>query len=333
MATRTMVARAPRRGPHAVPATMRAAAIDRFGGPEVITIHVLPVPEVGARDVLIAVHTAGVAGWDADMREGWSPTGRTRLPFVLGTDGSGTVVRVGSHVRRLKPGDRVYGSSFESGGFYAEYVAVMADSAAAVPEKLDLKRAGALPITGVMALQGIDDVLRVRRGEAVVVHGAAGGVGSLALQFAKLRGARVLATATSEDGMAFVRRLGADGAADGRREDLAEAARRFAPAGIDAILALAGGDPLERCLDAVRRGGRVAYPTGVEPIPKKRSGLRILAYDGVINVRTLTRLARAAERAHLRINIPAAYALEEAARAHQRLAEGHILGKIVLRIR
>jgi len=209
MATRTMVARAPRRGPHAVPATMRAAAIDRFGGPEVITIHVLPVPEVGARDVLIAVHTAGVAGWDADMREGWSPTGRTRLPFVLGTDGSGTVVRVGSHVRRLKPGDRVYGSSFESGGFYAEYVAVMADSAAAVPEKLDLKRAGALPITGVTALQGIDDVLRVRRGEAVVVHGAAGGVGSLALQFAKLRGARVLATATSEDGMAFVRRLGA----------------------------------------------------------------------------------------------------------------------------
>ncbi len=143
----------------------------------------------------------------------------------------------------------------------------------------------------------------------------------------------MLATARGEDGVAFVRRLGADGAADGRREDLAEAARRFAPAGIDAILALAGGDPLERCLDGVRRGGRVAYPTGVEPIPKKRSGLRILAYDAVINVRTLSRLAGAAERAHLRINIPAAHALEEAARAHQRLAEGHILGKIVLRIR
>lgn len=315
-----------------VPATMRAAAIDRFGGPDVIAIHILPVPEVRHRDVLIAVHTAGVAGWDADMRDGWSPTGRTRFPFVLGTDGSGTVVAVGDRVRRLAVGERVYASSFETGGFYAEYVAVVADNAAPVPEGLDLKRAGAIPITGVTALQGIDDVLHVKRGEAVVVHGAAGGVGTLAVQFAKLRGARVLGTATTQEGLALVRRLGADAAVNGRLEDLGAAARRFAPGGIDAVLALAGGEPLEQCLGAVRPGGRVAYPNGVEPAPKRRRGFELLRYDGLIGVRELARLSRAVKTARLKVPIAATYPLEAAARAHERLAEGHVLGKIVLRI-
>jgi NADPH2:quinone reductase len=112
------------------PKTMRAAAIDRFGGPEVLSIHSLPVPVPDAREVSIALDTAGVGGWDADMREGWSPSGRTRFPLVLGTDGSGTVAAVGSRIRRLKVGDRVYAYSFDNpkGGFYAEYVAVLAET-------------------------------------------------------------------------------------------------------------------------------------------------------------------------------------------------------------
>src|ERR1700724_3885099 len=103
-----------------VPRTMFAAAIDRFGGPEVITAHALPVPEVDAGEVLITVDTAGVGGWDADMREGWSPTGHTRFPLVLGTDGSGTVAAAGSRVRRLKVGDRGYAYRFDNpkGGLY-----------------------------------------------------------------------------------------------------------------------------------------------------------------------------------------------------------------------
>jgi NADPH:quinone reductase-like Zn-dependent oxidoreductase len=311
---------------------MRAAAIDRFGGPEVITLHTLPVPEIGERGVLIAVHTSGVAGWDADMRQGWSPRGRTKLPFIPGTDGSGTVVQVGTRVRRFQVGDQVYAASFEKAGWYAEYVAVEADQAAHLPEGLDLTKAGAIPITGTTALQGIENVLHVKRRENVVVHGGSGGVGILALQFAKHRGARVLATASGADGVALVRRLGADDGVDARHGDLTVSARQFAPDGVDAVLALVGGESLEQLLRAVRTGGRVAYPGGVEPAPKKRRGVEVLSYDGNFEAPALDRLGRTARAARLNVPIAARFPLEQASEAHVRLAEGHVLGKIVLRI-
>jgi NADPH:quinone reductase len=314
---------------------MRAAALDRFGKPKVLRLHDLPVPEVGPSEVLIAVHTAGVGSWDADMREGWSPDGkRPRLPLVLGTDGSGTIAAVGSRVRRFARGDAVYAYSFanSNGGFYAEYVAVDAENVGQRPGNLNLREAGAITATGLTALQGIDDVLHVKRGESVVVHGASGGVGSLALQFAKLRGARVLATASGRDGIAFVRRLGADAAADGRRDDLRAAALAFAPDGVDAVLALSGGKPLTRLLDAVRRGGRIAFPNGVAPAPRKRRGLSVKSYDATPGVRELERLTRAVEAAGLDAAIAASYPLKQASKAHQRIAKGHVLGKIVLRV-
>jgi len=313
---------------------MRAAAIDRFGGPRVLSILELPVPQVGPREVLIALDAAGVASWDVDVRGGWWPGGRQRFPLVLGTDGAGRVAAIGSRVRRFEVGDRVYAYSFfnPKGGFYAEYVAVSTRKVAPVPGRLDLLHAGAIGTTGLTALQGVDDALHVRKRELLIVHGAAGGVGSLALQFAKLRGARVLATASGRDGLALVRRLGADAAVDGRREDIAAAARRFAPDGVDAVLAFAGGKPLTRCLDALRRGGRVAYPNGIEPAPRKRRGIRIKSYDAVAGIREFQRLNRAVEAAKLVVPIDHAYRLADAARAHERLAKGHVLGKIVLRI-
>jgi NADPH:quinone reductase-like Zn-dependent oxidoreductase len=315
---------------------MRAAALDRFGGPKVLKLHVLPVPAVGPDEVLIAVHTAGVGGWDADMRDGWSPGGgRPQFPLVLGTDGSGTIAAVGSRVRRFAIGDVVYAYSFANrgGGFYAEYVAVAAANVAPAPDGLTLTEAGAIPATGVTALQGVDDILKIWSGEDVVIHGASGGVGSLALQFAKMRGARVLATASGVAGLNFVRRLGADAAADGHHDDLAAAARRFAPDGVDAVLAFAGGPALTRLLDAVKRGGRVAFPNGVEPAPRKRRSMKLTAYDGPPGVRHLERLGRAAGKARIVVPVAASYALEHAASAHQRLAKRHVLGKIVLRIR
>src|ERR1700704_240706 len=175
--------------------TMPAAAIDHFGGPEVLTLHVLPVPAIDAADGLIALDTAGVGPWDADIRAGWYPGGKPHFPLVLGVDGAGTIVAVGSRVRRLKVGDKVYSYSWANrkGGFYAEYVAVAAEKVAPLPKRLDLEHAGAIPTTGLTALQGIDDALHVKKGESVIVHGGSGGVGTLAIQFAKLRGARVLA--------------------------------------------------------------------------------------------------------------------------------------------
>jgi NADPH:quinone reductase-like Zn-dependent oxidoreductase len=318
-----------------IPHTMPAAAIDHFGGPEVLTLHVVPVPAIDSGEVLIALDTAGMGPWDVDIREGWYPRGKPHFPLVLGVDGAGVIAAVGSRVRRLKVGDKVYSYSWANpkGAFYAEHVAVAAEKVAPVPKRLDLQHAGAIATTGLTALQGIDDALHVKKGESVIIHGGSGGVGTLAIQFAKLRGARVLATGSGQEGVELVREMGADIAVDGKHEDVAEAARGFAPEGVDAILALAGGDALERALDALRRDGRLAYPNGIEPEPKKRRGVKFIPYDAISGVREFERLNRAAEAAKLKVPIAEAFALVKAAKAHERLAEGHMLGKIVLRIR
>ncbi|MGZ4870404.1 MAG: quinone oxidoreductase family protein [Candidatus Angelobacter sp.] len=317
-----------------VPSSMRAAAIDRFGGPAVLKLHALPVPPVDDDEVLIALHTSGVGGWDADMRGGWWPFSRPHFPVVLGTDGSGTVAAVGARVRRFKVGDKVYAYKWEigKGGSYAEYVAVPAKGVAPIPKPLDLRHAGASPVTGLTALQGIDDALHLKKGQSIIIHGASGGVGTMAVQFAQLRGARVFATASGREGVALVRRLGADMAADGRSANISKAALQFAPAGVDCVLAFAG-NKLAECLKALKRGGVLAYPHGIEPAPRKRKGLKVIAYDGVAGVREFERLNRAVEAARLKVPIAAAYPLAQAAKAHRRLAAGHLLGKVVLRIR
>ncbi|HEX8783535.1 MAG TPA: NADP-dependent oxidoreductase [Steroidobacteraceae bacterium] len=320
----------------AVPQTMRAAAIDKAGGPEVITLHTLPVPRPAADEVLIALHTAGVASWDVYVRQHPDELKHSRFPLVLGTDGSGVIAAVGSQVQGFKPGDEVYTYSWDNpqGGFYAEYVAVPAKRVGHLPPGLSLRDGGAIATTGLTAIQGIDDQLHLKPGETLIIHGAAGGVGSLALQFAKLRGARVLATATGEDGESFVKRLGADAVVDGRKGDIVAAARQFAPGGVDAVLAFAGGDALERCLDALKPGGRVAFPLGVSPEPKPRVELRSATrYNAVAGPQEFERLNQAIIAAKLQVPIEAEYPLADAAKAQQRVEAGHVLGKVVLRIR
>src|SRR6202049_2898276 len=317
-----------------VPRTMFAAAIDRFGGPEVITAHALPVPEVDAGEVLIAVDTTGVGRWDADVREGYFASRKPHFPLVLGYDGAGIIAKVGSRVRRLEGGGGVYFFHWENpkGGFYAEYVAVPADKVAPIPKRLDLGHAGAIPITGLTALQGIDDALGLKKGETIIIHGASGGVGTLAVQFARLRGARVFATASGKEGVELVREMGAQTVVDGKRVDVDDQARRFAPDGVDAVLALAGGDALEKCLNALRPGGRVAHPNGVEPAPKKRRGMRLIRYDGISGVREFQRLNVAVQGAKLKVPISECYPLAQARKSHERLAEGHVVGKIILAV-
>ncbi len=312
---------------------MKASAIDRFGPPKVLTLHNLPVPNPGPHDLLIAVHAAAVGVWDAEVRNGtWWPGGRRTFPLVLGTDGAGTVAAKGTRVRRFHVGDRVWAVS-AGRGFYAEYVAVNAQHAGRVPRRLDLLRAGAAAVTGLTALQGIDDALQVRQQETLLIFGASGAVGTLAVQFAKRRRARVLATARSGEASAFVHRLGADAVIDIRSRNAPERLRELAPGGIDAALALAGGDALEPCLSLVRAGGRVAYPNGVEPEPRRRRRVRLLAYNAVAGPREFARLERAVAEARLRVPIAAVYPLAQASKAHARIERGHVLGRIVLRIR
>ena len=316
-----------------IPATMRAAAIDHCGSPSVLRLHVLPVPKPGPREVLIALHTAGVGVWDTEIRNGsWRPYGgRPGFPLVPGTDGAGRVVATGARVRRFQVGNRVWG--YDLGGFYAEYVAVAAAHVGHVPKRLDLLQAGAGAVTGLTALQGIDDQLRLRRGETLLIFGASGAVGTLAVQFAKRRRASVIGTASGRDASQLVRRLDADAVIDARRDDAAAWLRALAPGGIDAVLALAGGAALERCLAFVRPGGRVAYPNGVEPEPRPRPRVRLTAYDAVAGPRQFARLERATAEARLRVPIAAVYPLAQAAQAHARLERGHVLGRIALRIR
>jgi len=321
-------------GAGAVPATMRAAAIDRKGGPEVLTLHQLPVPKPGPGEVLIALDTAGVGPWDIDVREKLAYWKDQQFPVVLGVDGAGTVAAVGPEVRGFKLGDAVYAYAWNNpkGGFYAEYVALPAKAVAHVPAGVSLKDAGAMAVSALTALQGVDDALHIKPGETLIIHGASGAVGSLALQFARLRGAQVLATASGEDGMSFVTRLGASAAVDGRHGDIGAAAREFAPGGVDAVLALAGGDALETCIDALKPGGRVAFPSGVRPDPKARAGLEAVKYDALTGPDEYARLNEAIQAAKLEVPIAAEFPLADAGKAQERMAAGHVLGKIVLRI-
>ncbi|MGP8034236.1 MAG: NADP-dependent oxidoreductase [Steroidobacteraceae bacterium] len=321
--------------PAPLPQTMAAAAIDRKGGPEVLTLHQLPVPKPKADEVLIALDTAGVGPWDIDVRERLEYWKSQSFPVVLGVDGAGTIAAVGSAVHGFKLGDAVYAYVWNNaqGGFYAEYVAVPASAVGHVPAGMSLKVAGTMPVSALTALQGIDDALHIKSGETLIIHGASGAVGSLAVQFVRLRGARVLATASGEDGVSFVERLGATAAVDGRHGDIAAAAHAFAPGGVDAVLALAGGAALETCIDALKPGGRVAFPSGVRPEPQARAGLALVKYDALTGADEYARLNAAIVAAKLEVPIAAEYPLSDAAKAQQALAAGHVLGKIVLRIR
>ena len=231
-------------GTQTVPTTMRAVAIDQPGPPEVLTVHTLPVPTVDANEVLIALHSASVATWDIQIRKSLAYINKPKLPFVMGSDGAGIVVAVGSGVTRLKAGDQVYGYCWDNpkGGFYAEYIVASQDCVSKLPKGISLEAAGALGASGLTALRGVDRVLQIQRGESLIIHGASGAVGTLALQLAKLRGARVLATASGDEGAALVRRLGADAVVDGHNGDITAAAREFAPQGVDAVLAFDGMD-------------------------------------------------------------------------------------------
>jgi NADPH:quinone reductase-like Zn-dependent oxidoreductase len=315
---------------------MKAAAVDRFGPPSAMTLHELPVPTPGPREVLLALDTAGVGAWDASIRDGsWRKPGRPRFPLIPGTDGAGIVVAKGARVRRFRLGDRVYAYEFgnRQGGFYAEFAVADATHVGHVPNALDLRDAGAAAVTALTALQGID-ALGVRPGHTVLIFGASGAVGTMAVQFAVQRGAHVIATASGQAATRVVRTLGAKRVIDARREEAIDELRELLrdSEGLDGVLALAGGDELERCLDFVRRRGRVVFPNGIEPVPRSRRSFRVRSFDAVAGPREFAKLNRHLGRSRVRVPIAATYPLAKAAQAHRRLDRGQVVGRIVLRI-
>ena len=313
---------------------MKAAALARFGPPSVLTLHELPVPSPGPREVLIAIDTAGVGTWDASIRDGsWRTPGRPRFPLVPGTDGAGTIVATGSRVTRFRVGDCVYAYEFgnRQGGFYAEFVVADADHVGRVPGALSLRDAGAAATIGLTALQGIRR-LRLRPQDTVLIFGASGAVGTMAVQFAAQQRAHVIATASGKTAARLVRRLGANAIIDARQDAAIDRLRELSGEGIDAVFALAGGTELERCLDFVRQGGRVVHPNGIEPVPRRRRTFQIQTFDAEASPTEFASLNRRLSRSGIRVPIAATYPLARVADAHRRLDRGRIAGRIVLRI-
>lgn len=317
-----------------IPNTMKAAAIDSFGGIETITLQTLPVPDVGSDEVLIRVESAGVGVWDVYEREGGFAgliDREPEFPYVLGSDGAGTVVATGAGVDRFEIGDRVYAGSVMNprGGFYAEYASIPEANVAPTPEGLTTEQAGVVAVDAVTALDGLD-LLELERGESVMVFGASGGIGHLALQIADRSGARVFAVASGDDGVALARRLGADTVVEGHGEDVAAAAREFAPGGLDAALLTAGGEAADEALTAMAEDGRVVFPNGVRPEPTPPAGIHVEVYDGTLRAEALERLNGLIESGPFEVRVARTFPLGRAADAQRALSD-HYLGKLALR--
>jgi NADPH2:quinone reductase len=313
---------------------MRAIAIDSFGGVAKLRIQTLPVPRAEAGEVLIRVSYAGVAVWDPIEREGYFAkmmNMQPKFPLILGSEGAGEVVAVGSGVTTPRVGDQVYAVGFlnPKGGFYAEYAAVKADLTQPIPPSMNAEQASTYPVDAGTALRGLDDVLHLKAGESILIFGAGGGLGHLAIQLAKRMGAKVLAVASGSDGVALCKRIGADLAIDGRADDVVSAAKGFAPGGIDTALLAAGGPAADKALTTLKSTGRVAYPNGVQPIPNPPAGVAATAFDCDPEPKLFARLHRLVGDAPFTVHVAKKFPLEQAADA-QRMLDTHYLGKLAL---
>jgi NADPH2:quinone reductase len=321
-----------------LPDVMKAIALNQFGGAEEFIVQTVPIPALGPNNVLIRVRFAGVGEWDPFERSGGyeealenAPT----FPYILGSEGAGIVAAVGENVTHVQEGDPVYAARFlnPTGGFYAEYAVVEGGYVSHLPDGLPLDQGSVIAGVGITALRGLEDTLHLKQGESLMIFGASGGVGHIAIQIAKQMGARVLAVASGEDGVRLAERLGADSVINGRNDDVLAAIRAFAPDGLDTALLTAGTDEMESMLDTLRDGGRVVYPNGIQPEPQQRPHLEITGYHGLPDPEITKRFKHRMESGStpFQAHVAHLFLLENAADAHEAL-DSHYLGKLVLQI-
>ena len=307
---------------------MKAAFFSKCGGPEVMEYGDVPDPVPGAGEVLVDVHAASVNGADWRVRAGrYAPI--TAFPHIPGRDFSGVVSALGDGVTELRAGDPVFGvCEVGQEGAYAEKLAMRASIVAGKPASLSHVECAAIALVGLTALVSVEDTLRLKPGETILVQGGAGGVAGFAIQIAKHLGARVITT-TSAKNIDYVRRLGADQVIDYHAQDFAQVA-----SGCDAVFDTVGGDVARRSFQVLRPGGRAAFiASGNAAPPSPREDVSSLRPDVRRDRAHLERIVALVTSGSVRLPEITTYPLADPAAAH-RVSEGrHLRGKLVFQVR
>lgn len=303
--------------------------VNSYGAAEQMAMEELPIPVCGPNDVLVRTIAAGINPVDWKIRSGAvTQIIPKTLPFTPGSDGAGVVVATGGAVSQFQVGDEVFFyANFARGGSYAEYVAVDASEVAKKPRTLSFASAAALPTPGQAAWTAMLEVARVTYGMRVLVHGGSGALGSIAIQLAKLRGAWVAATASSEN-MELVKGLGADQVIDYKQQAFQDLVGE-----LDVVLDTIGGATQEASWSTLKPGG-VLIATVMPPAPERAqaAGVRASFVFTPPRGEILSMLAEAVDNGHLRVLVGKEFALSDAALAHRHGESGLVRGKMILHV-
>lgn len=306
---------------------MHAVIIRSFGGPEVLEPADLPKPKPGTGEVLIQVRAAGVNPVDYKIRSGQMGKKDTSLPAILGRDVSGTVEAVGPGVKAVRVGDDVYAFLGSHSGGYAQFAIAKESEVAAKPQMLDHVHAAAVPLAATTAWQALFDHGRLQAGQRVLIHGAGGGVGHFAVQFAKAKGATVFATGSKQD-LDMLKQLGADQVIDYRSERFEDRAHD-----VDLVIDLVGGETQERSWSVLKRGGTIV--STLQPPSEARArehGARGVVFMAEPHREQLIEIARLIDDGKVHVAVNHTHPLDEVARVHEELENEHTRGKLVLSV-
>jgi len=309
--------------------TMMAWRVHEFGPPEVMKFERIPRPDPGRDEVLVKVEAAGVGPWDGWIRAGQSALPQP-LPLTLGSDLAGEIVAIGSGVSGPRPGDQVYGvTNPQFVGAYAQYAVASAAMLSSKPRSLSYIEAASVPVVAVTAWQALFEQAQLKAGQTVVIHGAAGNVGSYAVQLARDASVQTIATVATDD-IAFVRNLGADTVIDYRTQRFEEQVRDA-----DAVIDLVGGETQNRSFQVLRRGGKLISAVS-DPDKHLAQSHGVEAAFFLVNVTTrhLAQIAGLIDGGKLRTRVGVVLPLAEAREAHL-ILEGvrpYPKGKIVLAV-
>lgn len=309
--------------------TMKVVCIYRYGGPEVLSYEDAPLPHPGPGEVLVRVHAAGINPVDWKIRQGELKEQLHYLfPLILGWDVSGVVESVGTGTTRLKVGDEVFSRpDIARDGAYAEYIVMRESEVALKPKSLDHIHAAALPLSGLTGWQSLFIAAGLTAGQRVLIHAAAGGVGHLAVQLAKWKGAHVIGTA-SEQNHAFLLKLGVDQIIDYDTEQFEDVVQP-----VDVVFDTVGGVVQARSWKVLKPGGilvSIISPPSAETA--KAHGVRSAFVFTQPSAEQLAEIARLVDTEKLKVVVETTLPLSDATRAQQLSERGHGRGKIVLRV-